>query len=67
MAWLTRAIVAPSSFAVSKSCAAAEQSHIVRLLVERVDRSSDGLRVRPGAKRLQTLVEELRSREARAA
>jgi site-specific DNA recombinase len=45
----------------------AEQARIVRLLVERVDLSSDGMRVRLRAEGLQTLVEELRTSEARAA
>jgi hypothetical protein len=45
----------------------AEQARIVRLLVERVDLSSDGIRVRLRVEGLQTLVEELRSREVRAA
>jgi hypothetical protein len=45
----------------------AEQARIVRLLVERVDLSPDGMQVRLRAEGLQTLVEELRSREARAA
>ncbi len=43
----------------------AEQARIVRLLVERVDLSPDGMQVRLRAEGLQTLVEELRSREAR--
>ena len=42
----------------------AEQMRIVRLLVERVDLSPDGMQVRLRAEGLQTLVEELRSREA---
>ena len=45
----------------------AEQARIVRLLVERIDLAPDGMRVRLRAEGLQTLVEELRSREARAA
>ena len=45
----------------------AEQARIVRLLVERIDLSPDGMQVRLRAEGLQTLVEELRSREARAA
>jgi site-specific DNA recombinase len=45
----------------------AEQARIVRLLVERVDLSPDGMQVRLRAEGLQTLVGELRSREARAA
>ena len=45
----------------------AEQARIVRLLVERIDLSPDGMQVRLRADGLQTLVEELRSREARAA
>ena len=45
----------------------AEQARIVRLLVERVDLSPDGMQVRLRAEGLQTLVEELRSREAKAA
>ena len=42
----------------------AEQARIVRLLVERIDLSPDGMQVRLRADGLQTLVEELRSREA---
>ena len=45
----------------------AEQARIVRLLVERIDLSPDGMQVRLRAEGLQTLVEELRTREARAA
>jgi site-specific DNA recombinase len=45
----------------------AEQARIVRLLVERVDLSADGMRVRLRAEGLQTLVGELQSREAKAA
>ena len=45
----------------------AEQARIVRLLVERIDLSPDDMQVRLRADGLQTLVEELRSREARAA
>jgi hypothetical protein len=45
----------------------AEQARIVRLLVERVDLAPEGMSVRLRAERLQTLVEELRSREAKAA
>jgi hypothetical protein len=45
----------------------AEQARIVRLLVERIDLSPDGMQVRLRAEGLQTLVEELRSREAKAA
>ena len=45
----------------------AEQARIVRLLVERIDLAPDGMQVRLRAEGLQTLVEELRSREARAA
>jgi site-specific DNA recombinase len=45
----------------------AEQARIVRLLVERVDLSPDGLQVRLRAEGLQTLVEELQSREVKAA
>ena len=43
----------------------AEQARIVRLLVERVDLAPDGMQVRLRAEGLQTLVEELQSREAR--
>ena len=43
----------------------AEQARIVRLLVERIDLAPDGMQVRLRAEGLQTLVEELRSREAR--
>jgi hypothetical protein len=43
---------------------AAEQARIVRLLVERVDLSSNGIEVRLRAEGLQTLVEELRRRKA---
>jgi site-specific DNA recombinase len=39
----------------------AEQARIVRLLVERVDLSPDGMRVRLRAEGLQTLVQELRT------
>jgi site-specific DNA recombinase len=39
----------------------AEQSRIVRLLVERIDLSTDGMQVRLRAEGLQTLVEELQS------
>ena len=45
----------------------AEQARIVRLLVERIDLSPDGMQVRLRAEGLQTLVEELQSREAKAA
>ena len=45
----------------------AEQARIVRLLVERVDLAPDGMQVRLRAEGLYTLVEELRSREAKAA
>jgi DNA invertase Pin-like site-specific DNA recombinase len=45
----------------------AEQARIVRLLVERVDLSPNGMQVRLRAEGLQTLVEELWSREAKAA
>jgi site-specific DNA recombinase len=45
----------------------AEQARIVRLLVERVDLTPDGMRVRLRAEGLQTLVGELQSREAEAA
>ena len=45
----------------------AEQARIVRLLVERVDLAPDGMQVRLRAEGLQTLVEELQSREAKAA
>ena len=45
----------------------AEQARIVRLLVERVDLSPDGMRVRLRAEGLQALVEELRAREVKAA
>jgi site-specific DNA recombinase len=45
----------------------AEQARIVRLLVERIDLSPDGMQVRLRTEGLQTLVEELRSREAKAA
>jgi site-specific DNA recombinase len=43
------------------------QARIVRLLVERIDLSPDGMQVRLRAERLQTIVEELQSQEARAA
>jgi hypothetical protein len=42
----------------------AEQARIVRLLVERIDLSPDGMQVRLRAEGLQTLVEELRLRTA---
>jgi site-specific DNA recombinase len=45
----------------------AEQARIVRLLVERVDLAPDGMQVRLRADGLHGLVEELQSREARAA
>jgi hypothetical protein len=45
----------------------AEQARIVRLLVERVDLSPKGMQVRLRAEGLQTLVEELQSREVKAA
>ena len=45
----------------------AEQARIVRLLVERIDLSPDGMQVRLRAEGLRTLVQELQSREARAA
>jgi len=45
----------------------AEQARIVRLFVERIDLSTDGMQVRLRAEGLETLVEELRSREAKAA
>ena len=45
----------------------AEQARIVRLLVERVELTPDGITVRLRADGLQTLVEELQSREAEAA
>ena len=44
-----------------------EQARIVRLLVERVNLAPDGMQVRLRAEGLQTLVEELRSREVKAA
>jgi DNA invertase Pin-like site-specific DNA recombinase len=46
---------------------AVEQARIVRLLVERIDLWPKGMRVRLRAEGLQTLVEELQSREAEAA
>jgi DNA invertase Pin-like site-specific DNA recombinase len=45
----------------------AEQARIVRLLVERIDLSTEGMQVRLRSEGLQTLVEELWSREAKAA
>lgn len=42
----------------------AEQARVVRLLVERVDLAPDGMAVRLRAEGQQTLVEELRKREA---
>ena len=45
----------------------AEQARIVRLLVERIDLAPDGMQVRLRAEGLQTLVEELQSRAAKAA
>ena len=45
----------------------AEQARIVRLLVERIDLAPDGVQVRLRAEGLQTLVEELQPREAKAA
>jgi hypothetical protein len=44
----------------------AEQSRIVRLLVARVDVAQDHIAVRLRAKRLQTLVEQLRTTDAKA-
>jgi hypothetical protein len=41
-----------------------EQARIVRLLVERVDLSIEGIDIRMRAEGLQTLAEELRLREA---
>ena len=45
----------------------AEQARIVRLLVERIDLAPDGMQVRLRAEGLHTLVEELQSREVKAA
>jgi DNA invertase Pin-like site-specific DNA recombinase len=45
----------------------AEQARIVRLLVERVDLAPDGMQLRLRAEGPQTLVEELRAREVKAA
>jgi site-specific DNA recombinase len=45
----------------------AEQARIVRLRVERVDLSVDGMQVRLRAEGLQTLVEELQSQKVEAA
>lgn len=45
----------------------AEQARFIRLFVERVDLSLDSIEVRLRAEGLQTLVEELRTREAEAA
>ncbi len=42
----------------------AEQARIVRLLIERVDLAPDGMQVRLRAEGLQTLVAELRMRNA---
>jgi hypothetical protein len=42
----------------------AEQARIVRLLVERIDLSPDGMQVRLQAEGLHSLVEELRLRTA---
>jgi len=42
----------------------AEQARVLRLLVERVDLTSAGIEVRLRADGLQTLVEELRMKEA---
>jgi len=44
-----------------------EQARILRLLVERIDLAPDAIQVRLRADGLQTLVEELRSRKAKAA
>jgi site-specific DNA recombinase len=44
-----------------------EQARIVRLLVERIDLSPNGMQVRLRADGLHGLVEELRSREVKAA
>jgi hypothetical protein len=45
----------------------AEQARIVRLLVERIDLSPDGMQVRLRVEGLQTLVQELPSPEVKAA
>ena len=45
----------------------AEQARIVRLLVERIDLAPDGMQVRLRVEGLHTLLEELRSREVKAA
>ena len=45
----------------------AEQARIVRLLVERINLAPDGMQVHLRAEGLQTLVEELQSKEAKAA
>jgi hypothetical protein len=45
----------------------AEQARIVRLLVERIDLSPNGMQIRLRAEGLQPLVEELQSREIKAA
>jgi hypothetical protein len=45
----------------------AEQSRIVRLLVERVDLAPDGMQVRLRAEGLPTLVEERQAQKAKAA
>jgi hypothetical protein len=45
----------------------AEQARIVRLLVERVGLAPDGMQLRLRAEGPQTLVEELRAREVKAA
>ena len=44
-----------------------EQARLVRLLVERVDLSPDGMQVRLRVEGLHTLLEELRSPEVKAA
>ena len=57
----------PTSRRCGTSCFPAEQARIVRLLVERIDLAPDGMQVRLRAEGLQTLVEELQSREVKAA
>jgi hypothetical protein len=54
----------PDSAPLWEELFAAEHARIVRLLVERVDLSSNGIEVRLRAEGLQTLVEELRRRKA---
>jgi hypothetical protein len=57
----------PLDFARRTGFTGRRETQIVRLLVERIDLAPDGMQVRLRAEGLQTLVEELQSREAKAA